>query len=70
MLVRLNRTVDGAVAAVLALLTAGGRDEVLPLYGAVKGLLCCSVPDAFAGMWTALSIGGMLAWCVLCCGGG
>lgn len=25
-------------------------------------MLCCTIPDSFSSMWTAFSIGGMLAW--------
>ncbi|GBF87337.1 hypothetical protein Rsub_00048 [Raphidocelis subcapitata] len=61
-LVRLNATVDAATGAVTALLSAANYDQVFPLYESVKGLLCCVLPDSFSGMWTALTIGGILAW--------
>jgi len=58
----MNTTVDSAVAAVGALIDSASREQVMPLYESVKGLICCSIPDTFSGMWIALSIGGMLAW--------
>jgi hypothetical protein len=61
-LVRLNSTVDAATGEVNALLAAANYDQVFPLYEGVKGLLCCTLPDSFSGMWTALTIGGILAW--------
>ena len=36
--------------------------QVFPVYTSVKGLLCCTLPDSFSSMWTAFTIGGMLAW--------
>ncbi|KAI8465065.1 MAG: hypothetical protein J3K34DRAFT_525687 [Monoraphidium minutum] len=61
-LLRINATVDDAIGAVDDLLAAASYDQVVPLYAGIKGLLCCSIPDSFSSMWTALTIGGMSAW--------
>lgn len=55
---RINGTISGINASVDTLLTTLGRDGLLPVYGDVKGLVCCLVPDFMTSMWIGLSFAG------------
>eukprot|EP00879_Flechtneria_rotunda_P025064 GHRR01026603.1.p1 GENE.GHRR01026603.1~~GHRR01026603.1.p1 ORF type:complete len:242 (-),score=66.94 GHRR01026603.1:241-933(-) len=57
----LNTTIDGITGGVEALLQRASRDELMPVYGEVKGFVCCAVPDMFTSMWTGLTFSGVFA---------
>jgi hypothetical protein len=42
------------------LLGKASREQLLPVYTEVKGLVCCMVPNIFATMWTGLTFAGGL----------
>lgn len=55
---RVNSTIASVGADVDVLLGKASREELLPVYSEVKGLVCCMVPDIFASMWTGLTFAG------------
>lgn len=55
---RINITIADVSAGVDTLLSKASREELLPIYSEVKGLVCCLVPDVFASMWTGLTFAG------------
>lgn len=57
-LARINGTITGVETGVNALLTTLGRDGLLPVYGEVKALVCCTVPDMMSSMWIGLTFAG------------
>jgi hypothetical protein len=42
------------------LLGKASREQLMPVYTEVKGLVCCMVPNIFATMWTGLTFAGGL----------
>jgi hypothetical protein len=50
-------------ADVDVLLGKASREQLMPVYTEVKGLVCCMVPDIFATMWTGLTFAGGAGWC-------
>jgi hypothetical protein len=55
---RVNSTIASVNADVDVLLGKASREQLLPVYSEVKGLVCCMVPDMFASMWTGLTFAG------------
>jgi hypothetical protein len=55
---RVNTTIASVNSDVDALLGKASREQLMPVYTEVKGLVCCMVPDIFASMWTGLTFAG------------
>ncbi|WIA38305.1 hypothetical protein OEZ86_001645 [Tetradesmus obliquus] len=64
---RVNSTIASVGADVDVLLGKASREQLLPVYSEVKGLVCCMVPDIFASMWTGLTFAGVFAFALIVC---
>eukprot|EP00878_Enallax_costatus_P042646 GHUV01050075.1.p1 GENE.GHUV01050075.1~~GHUV01050075.1.p1 ORF type:complete len:277 (+),score=57.47 GHUV01050075.1:182-1012(+) len=63
----INGTIAGIDQGVNTLLTTVGRDGMIPVYGDVKGLVCCLVPDFLSSMWIGLTFAGIFAFALIFC---